>query len=207
LLRLPELAVKHGLMYEAQESEVVPVLILPGSYQAYLQNLGRKSRHELRRKSRKLDSLVDVRFEKITDPEKLRSVIKEFVNLHKASGPAKQEFWKKRGMSEFFAHLVHHFSKENWVELDALCIGDRLVAALLSFSYGDTMYFYNVTYDLEYAAYSPGFYLFDHAIKQAIAEGKKAVDFLRGQEKYKYFFGAEESKIYNLKLKPTDDTP
>jgi CelD/BcsL family acetyltransferase involved in cellulose biosynthesis len=110
-------------------------------------------------------------------------------------------------MGEFFAQLVHLFSEESWVGLDGLCIGDRLIAALLSFSYGDTLYFYNVTYDSEYSAYSPGFYLFDHAIKQAIAEGKKAADFLRGQEKYKYFFGAEESKIYNLKLKPSEDTP
>jgi CelD/BcsL family acetyltransferase involved in cellulose biosynthesis len=200
LSRLPELAAKHGLTHEIQESEVAPVLTLPGSYEEYLQNLGRKSRHELRRKSRKWDSVDDVCIEKITDSEKIDSVIEQFVNLHKASSPAKQEFWIKKGMKDFFTQLVHLFSKENWVGLDALYIKDRLIAALLSFSYGDTLYFYNVTYDLEYSAYSPGFHLFDQAIKQGITEGKKKADFLRGQEKYKYFFGAEESKIYNFKL-------
>jgi CelD/BcsL family acetyltransferase involved in cellulose biosynthesis len=77
--------------FEAYESEVVPVLSLPGSYEEFLHNLDRKSRHELRRKSRKFDSLVDVRIEKITDSEKLGSALKKFVNLHKASSPAKQK--------------------------------------------------------------------------------------------------------------------
>jgi CelD/BcsL family acetyltransferase involved in cellulose biosynthesis len=90
---------------------------------------------------------------------------------------------------------------ENWVELNVLFLEDRLIAALLNFLYKDTLYFYNIAYERDYAAYSPGFYLFDHSIKHAIAQGRKAADFLRGREKYKYFFGAKESKIYSLKLK------
>jgi CelD/BcsL family acetyltransferase involved in cellulose biosynthesis len=200
---LPGLAAKHDWAHDIQESEVVPVLSLPGSYEEYLENLGRKNRHELRRKIRKWDSVGDVRIQRITDSETLGSVINEFINLHKASSPAKQEFWEKKGMSQFFARLVRLFSREKWVELDALHIRGRLIAALLSFSYGDTKYFYNVTYDLEYSAYSPGFFLFDHAIKQAITEGRFGANFLRGREKYKYFFGSEESKIYNLTLEHT----
>ena len=38
-------------------------------------------------------------------------------------------------------------------------------------------------------------------IEKAIQESVSFVDFLRGREKYKYFFGAKESKIYSLKLK------
>ncbi len=200
LLSLRGLAARHEWEYEAHESEIVPILILPGSYDEFMQNLGRKNRHELRRKIRKLESLGQIHIERITESEKLSSAIKKFVSLHKASSPAKQEFWQKQEMTEFFYEMIHLFASGNWAELHMLHIEDKSIAALLSFPYEDTLYFYNVAYDREYSAYSPGFFLFDHAIKQAIAKGIKVADFLRGREKYKYFFGAKESKIYSLRL-------
>jgi CelD/BcsL family acetyltransferase involved in cellulose biosynthesis len=209
---LKGLAERHDWECEARESEIAPVLILPGSYDEFLQNLGRKNRHELRRKTRKWDHLGNVRIERITESEKLGSAIEKVVSLHKESSPAKQEFWQKHGMKEFFSELIRLFSKKNWAELQMLHVGDededgegdRLIAALISFPYENFVYFYNIAYDREYSPYSPGFFLFDFAIRQAIAEGKKAADFLRGREKYKYFFGAKESKIYSLKLKRRD---
>lgn len=197
---LRRLAAKHDMVYEQHESEVAPLLILPGSYEEFTQSLGRKNRHELRRKIRKLETLGSIRVEEITKTEKLRSAIDEFVSLHKKSSPAKQEFWQKKGMSDFFIELAGLFSSENWVQLNMLYAGDRLIGALLNLSYGETLYFYNIAYDREYSSYSPGFFLFDHSIRQAIAGKKRMADFLRGREKYKYFFGAEDSKIYNLKL-------
>lgn len=201
LSSLRGLAAKHDWEHETLESEIAPFLILPGSYDEFMQNLGRKNRHELRRKTRKWESLGNIRIERITESEKLSSAIEKFVFLHKASSPSKQEFWQKQGMAQFFYEMVHLFASESWAELHMLYVEDRSIAALLSFPYEDTVYFYNVAYDKEYSVYSPGFFLFDHAIKLAITEGKKAADFLRGREKYKYFFGAKESKIYSLKLK------
>ena len=200
LSSLPGLAAKHEWEYEAHESESAPILILPGSYDELMQNLGRKNRHELRRKIRKLESLGQIHIEQITESGKFNSSIKEFISLHRESNLSKQEFWLKQGMSKFFYELIHLFALENWAELHTLHVEDRSIAALLNFPYEDTVYFYNVAFDREYSVYSPGFFLFDHAIKQAIAKGKKAVDFLRGREKYNYFFGAKESKIYSLKL-------
>ena len=197
---LPRLAAKHDLICVIEESESVPTLTLPGSYQEYIMSLGRKNRHELRRKIRKLESLGDIRVEQISMPEKLKPAIQEFISLHKKSSLSKQKFWQERGMSGFFEMLADLFSSVNWVELDMLYSENRLIAALLNFLLEDTVYFYNIAYDLDYAAYSPGFYLFDHSIEQAILQGKKVADFLRGSEKYKYFFGAKESKIYSLKL-------
>jgi CelD/BcsL family acetyltransferase involved in cellulose biosynthesis len=207
LSSLTRLASGHGWECETLLSEVAPVLILPESYDGYLQSLDRKNRHELRRKLRKLGSLKDVHIERFADSERLGDALQEFISLHKASSPAKQEFWQKRGMTEFFSRMVHKFALENWAELLLLYVEGRTIAALLDFTNADTVYFYNIAFDSDYSAYSPGFFLFDHAIKQAIADGKAVVDFLRGQEKYKYFFGAKESKIYSLNLKRRDEKP
>jgi CelD/BcsL family acetyltransferase involved in cellulose biosynthesis len=198
---LPRLAAKHGLISEIQESEGVPILTLPGSYQEYCVSLGRKNRHELRRKIRKLKSLGHIHIDQIRESEKLKPVIQEFISLHKESSSSKQEFWQEHGMSDFFETLVDLFSSVSWVEVDILYFENRFIAALLNFLYEDTVYFYNIAYDRDYSSYSPGFFLFDHSIKQAIAQGRKIANFLRGREKYKYFFGAKESKICSLKLK------
>lgn len=76
------------------------------------------------------------------------------------------------------------------------------MAALLNFSYSDQILFYNVAFNKDFSRYSPGLFLFNHCIKQAISKGKKKADFLRGREKYKYYFGAEDSKIFRLILTP-----
>ena len=86
------------------------------------------------------------------------------------------------------------------MELIFLYHGDKIMASLLNFMYEDKVYFYNVAYNRDYAWYSPGLFLFDHSIRQAISEKKKEADFLRGREKYKYYFGAIESKIFDLTL-------
>ena len=88
-----------------------------------------------------------------------------------------------------------------------LSLAGRTIAVLLSFRFDSTVYFYNVAYDKEFSPQSPGFALFHHAIAQAIAEKRDVADFLRGREKYKYFFGAKGSKIYSLKLERRDKKP
>jgi CelD/BcsL family acetyltransferase involved in cellulose biosynthesis len=204
---LPRLAVKNNLIYDIHEGESVPKLTLPGSYQEYVTCLGRKNRHELRRKIRKLESLGQIRNEQIRASEKLEPAIQEFISLHKKSTLSKREFWQMREMPDFFQTLANHFSSVNWVELNMLYFENRFIAGLLNFLYGDTLYFYNIAYDREYAAYNPGFFLFNRAIEQAIANGISIADFLRGGEKYKYFFGAKESKIYSLKLEQREKNP
>jgi len=179
---------------------VAPALILPSSYETYVSGLSRKNRHELRRKLRRTDSLSNVRVNRIIDTGELESSIEAFIELHRKSNIEKEKFWEKKGMPDFFKEIIHQFSLKKWIELNFLSTEDKLVASLLNFSYSDEISFYNVAFDAEFAWYSPGFYLFNHSIKQAISEKKTKVDFLRGREEYKYHFGAKECKIYDLIL-------
>ena len=200
LLEVPHWAAENGFVCEVKESEAVPVLKLPCTYDEYIHSLGRKNRHELRRKIRRLESLGNIRYDEVTESRKAGPAMEEFVSLHKESGPEKENFWKKPGMPGFFANLSRIFFKENRAELHMLYMEKKLIAALLSILDGDTVYFYNAAYDKEFSSLSPGFYLFDRAIDRAISRSKRAADFLRGGEKYKYFFGAEDSKIWDLIL-------
>ncbi len=200
LYELPELASNYEFACEIVESEVVPSVSLPETYQTYVQSLKRKNRHELRRKIRKLETSGAIRVERITEPSALAAAVPEFIALHRKSSSSKRDFWQKEGMADFFDKLVALFSSENWVEIYFLYVRDRLIGGLVDFLFGDTLFLYNMAYDRIYSSLSPGFYLFSHAIEKAIESGTKTADFLRGSEKYKYFFGAKDRKIYKLTL-------
>jgi CelD/BcsL family acetyltransferase involved in cellulose biosynthesis len=200
LLEISRWAGENGMECEMEKGETVPVLSLPESYEMFLQGMGRKNRHELRRKIRRLEGLDKIRLEQITEAEKSEPAVKEFISLHRKSDPHKREFWNRQGMTVFFEKLTSLYLKEQWAEFHLLFADTSLIAALLVFLNENTSFFYNVAYDKNYASYSPGFFLFDHAIKRAISQNRSFVNFLRGREKYKYFFGAQDSKIYNLKL-------
>jgi CelD/BcsL family acetyltransferase involved in cellulose biosynthesis len=204
LLHIPAMAAEFGFKCTQVESDVSLVLELPSSYDVYISGLQRKNRHELRRKLRKMESLGDQRSVKITSPEEILPAVDSFIEMHQASSSEKKKFWQKEGMVNFFRDSFFVFADRGWVEMNGLYVKDALVAALLSFSYENDVLFYNIAYKTDFAPYSPGFYLFNSSILEAIAANKNRVDFLRGREKYKYEFGAKECKIYSLILAPGD---
>lgn len=200
LIHLPPLASEHGMACTVDKTEVAPALSLPSTYEAYLASLRKKDRHELRRKLRRFQSLEGIKFLRVGREDLILPTVESFIKLHEQSRPDKETFWQTRGMKPFFMELMTRFSANGWAELLSVERSDRMIAGMLIFSYRDEVLLYNMAYDPEYAKYSVGFFLFDRAIRQAIAENKLLVDFLRGSEKYKYYFGAKDSKIYMLSL-------
>ena len=63
------------------ESEVTPRLKLPSPYEDYLSSLPRKSRHELRRKVRRLEQIDKFEIRILKDSEGLRESLKTFIHL------------------------------------------------------------------------------------------------------------------------------
>ena len=201
----PKIASRWNLKCVSLKSDVVPVLSLPKSYEGYLRSLKRKNRHELKRKTKKLNSLPHVTVKISKDEDRVKEEIMNFIQLHRRSSPEKKEFWKNKGMTQFFLDVVLSFSRERKIELYSLFSEERLLAALLNFTSADQIFSYNVAFDRDFARYSPGIFLFNETIKNAIMDKKERLNFLRGREKYKYFFGAKDSKIMTLKLYPEAD--
>ncbi|UCC39223.1 MAG: GNAT family N-acetyltransferase [Candidatus Aminicenantes bacterium] len=201
---LPQLAPRHKYSCSLTETQVAPLLELPSSYEDYMRSLNKKNRHEIRRKLRRVESLDGVTIKKITDTQELMSAIDAFIAFHRKSSPLKEKFWRTKGMADFFREMTYRFSFQNWIELIFLYQEDKTMAALLNFIYSNQIYFYNVAYSKDFARFSPGIYLFNHSIENAISEKKEKADFLRGREEYKYYFGAKDSKIFCLNLTPQE---
>ncbi|MFC2157971.1 GNAT family N-acetyltransferase [Acidobacteriota bacterium] len=200
----PTLSIVSGLMEEGaltcriDQVEVAPVLEIPLSYSDYQATLDRKNRHELRRKNRRAESIPELRLEVLQNRDEVAAFIPRFIQLHRESDEDKKTFWNRPGTRTFFLDMMERLAHRGWVKVFNLTSRGSLVASLLTMNYGDELSLYNITFKRDYAPYSPGYYLFNASIKDAISQRQKYVDFLRGDEKYKYSFGAKDCKIFHL---------
>ncbi|MCJ7582240.1 MAG: GNAT family N-acetyltransferase, partial [Candidatus Aminicenantes bacterium] len=184
---LSRMADEHQLENSVRESDVALSLDLPLTYEEYLKNLVRKNRHELQRKKRKIDSLSGVFHKRVNDPVGVRNYIDLFIDMHGKRSSSKRKFWHKKGMVEFFRTITALFSENGWIEFNAVHFQDEPAAILLNFIYHDEIHFYNIAFEPKYSPFSPGIYLFNQSIRQAIEDKLRRADFLRGREKYKYY--------------------
>lgn len=199
---LAELAAEIGLAAEIVPEDVAPVIELPDDWETYLMSLRKKDRHELRRKVRKLEGRDDARWYlvKTNDPAELEKGMRAFIALHRSSGLDKARFMDERRAGAFM-EMARRLAPTGWLDLAILSVHDEPAAAYLSFNYNKRLYLYNSGYDPKFAAYSAGVALLAYRIHKAILQGIRTFDFLRGDEDYKYDFGAKDTYVYRAVLK------
>lgn len=190
---------RRGLTFALEQEETAAILRLPSDWDAYLDGLGSKQRHELRRKRRRLGrDYPDAVFRRATE-ESLERDLKTFVEMHRGAEGFKGHFMRAE-IATFFERIAHVFMPLGWLRLDFLEIGDRAVAATFGFERGGVFYLYNSAFESDAAAISPGFVLVSELIKSSIAAGLQTFDFLRGPERYKYQLGAEAVPLHNVRV-------
>jgi CelD/BcsL family acetyltransferase involved in cellulose biosynthesis len=167
-------------------------------------SLRKKDRHELRRKVRKLEGRDDVRWYLVPsdNPERMQREMQTFLDLHRSSGVDKAHFMNDK-MANYVLDMTRDLAGTGWLDLAILTIGGEPASAYLSYNYGGRLYLYNSGYSQKFAAYSAGVALLAYRIHKAILQGLNQFDFLRGDEEYKYDFGAKDTYIYRALYAPT----
>lgn len=196
---LADEARRRGIAVTIEEEDVSPRVELPGDWDAYLQSLTKKDRHELRRKLRRLYSSGDVRYFVANDPATRDADVEDFIRLHRLSAPEKASFMTPQ-MGRFFHALVDEFQPRGLLRLYFLEIDGVRVAAVVLFDYGNAFLLYNSGYDPAHAHLSTGLLLKAFCLRDAIGEGRKVFDFLQGNEPYKYDLGAHDVPILRMRL-------
>ncbi len=195
---LPGLAAAAGLACRVEREERCPVVELPDSWEAYLAALSGKDRHELRRKLRRAEGGTP-RIEVARSPAAVAALVDSFVALHRKSKVGKARFMDE-GMERFFREVAAALAAAGWAALWLLWLEDRPAAALFCLEYGGTIGLYNSGFDPEARALSPGVVLVARTIEDAIRRGFRRYDFLRGDEPYKYGFGAVPTDVLRITL-------
>jgi CelD/BcsL family acetyltransferase involved in cellulose biosynthesis len=188
------------LEVEVREDGVALVLDLPASYDEYLGSLSPRRRHEIRRKERRLrEALPDARLADAT-PETLAEDLDRFVELHRSSRGPKGKFMGS-GMELFFRRLGDALLADGVFRLAFLEAGGTRIASAVAFRDRDRLLLYNSAYDRSQAPLSPGIVLVAGVIRDAIDDGLRTVDMLKGNLRYKYQFGASPRRVCRLLLR------
>jgi CelD/BcsL family acetyltransferase involved in cellulose biosynthesis len=195
---LAEMTVERGYEFRTIVEDVCPVIDLPATWDAYLSSLDKKQRHEIRRKMRRIEREADVHWYIVDQGRDLAEEIEAFIELHQKSSADKDDFMDEQ-MRGFFRAVAHVLQPPGWLQLAFIEVDGQKAASMLNFDYEDTILVYNSGYDPQHRAHlSPGIVLLSYCIQHAIELGRARFDFLRGDEPYKYRFGAKETKVYRL---------
>jgi CelD/BcsL family acetyltransferase involved in cellulose biosynthesis len=202
---LQEAAASQGLSTEQADDHdgVAPFLSLPPTWDAYLEGLPSKLRHELKRKAKKLESEAGpFRIHRATE-ETLTPLLDRFVELHRMSEGPKGVFMVP-GMEIFFRRLGEAFCADGVFRLNFIEVGGELAAGTIGFSFDGTYSLYNSAFDREWQRLGPGMVLVAEDIRLAIEEGCVAFDMLKGDYPYKYRFGAQARPVKRLVVRRPD---
>ncbi len=175
---------------------VSPVLDLPGDYETYVQSLGKKERHELRRKVRRLETAGTAGFRFASDAERA-AVLDRFFALHRLSRGEKAGFMTPE-VERFFRDIADALAPIDRLRLGVLTFDGADAAVLFGFALGPVIALYNAAYDPGLASLSVGIVSHAWAIREAIARGYATYDLLRGDEPYKYDLGAHDRWLARL---------
>ena len=83
-------------------------------------------------------------------------------------------------------------------------MGDRRIAAGIHFETADGILYYNAGVDPDARDLSPGVLMVHAYVARALGAGKRRMDFLRGNESYKYEWGAVDEPIQRLLIRRRD---
>ncbi len=189
-----------GWTLNLEREDVCPVVSLPesGDFEAFLATLGKKDRHEIRRKLRRAEATGPVSLTRSADP---LADLAAFTDLH-------QKRWGEAGLFPttaggassrvFFQRLFELHGPDGPLVLSFLAVGGRRIGAGIHLEDGPSLLFYNAGLDPDARELSPGVLMVASYVEAALARGFRRMDFLRGDEPYKYEWGARDEPIQRL---------
>jgi hypothetical protein len=194
---LTESAKKRGWKVSREIYQPCPMIILPASWEDYLSGIKKKQRHEMRRKLRRAESYPEpVRFHIVSKEDDLEEVIEAYLQL--MSYDTRKQDFLSAPMRSNIRSLIRMGVQKEYLLLVFLYVGDTPVAAYVHFDYGNRIWVYNSGINPKYLDISPGWVLLGKTIQWGIEHGREALDFMRGDEVYKYRLGGVDRNVYRL---------
>jgi CelD/BcsL family acetyltransferase involved in cellulose biosynthesis len=172
---------------------------LTADWEGYLQLLGGKQRHEVRRKLRRLESGGPVAFQLAETNRAAVPAMETFLDLFGRNRPDKAAFMTPV-MSAYFRDLTAALAARRMLRLYILALHGRPAAAVLCFDHLKVRYLYNSAYDERFEELSVGVLCKVFSIQAAIAMGCRRYDFLKGAETYKKRIGGAEVPLMRCEV-------
>ncbi|KPL83934.1 hypothetical protein SE15_01605 [Thermanaerothrix daxensis] len=188
---------QHHLTLQVERLQPSPYIPLPGDWEAYLASLDKKQRHEIRRKLRRAEGHTSMVCWYCAG-ENVEAEVEAFLDLM-AQDEDKAAFLTPV-MRQTLRRIALAAAAHGYLQLAFLEIGKEKAAAYFNFDYHGRVYVYNTGFNRRFNDLSPGWVLLSYLLQWANQNGRKEFDFMRGDEAYKYRFGAINRYVVRVTL-------
>ena len=196
---LEDAGVKAGCEVFKEIIQPAPSIQLPSSWEDYLGSLDERYRNEILRKIRNAESyFLPIEWHITENQDTLESDLDDFFDL--MADNQEKSLFLTDSMRVQIKESALAASQENWLQLAFLTVGGIRAAGYLNFDYQGVIWVYNSGINSTFENISPGWVLLTRIIEWAIQEGKTTLDFMRGDEAYKYQFGGKDKHVVRLRI-------
>ncbi len=177
-----------GEVLEIAGMTACPVIELSSCLGDFIQGISRNERYNIQRKRKRLKRAGCVSYGRATSVHDVEKEMDTFIQLHQAR-------WEQKGSrgvfgrphcQKFHRDITRLFGERGWVNLDFLMLDGEAIAGIYGYTYNGRYYFYLPGFNPDSLPQaSPGILLLFHRIEEAVREGYREFDLLRGFEDYK----------------------
>jgi CelD/BcsL family acetyltransferase involved in cellulose biosynthesis/glycosyltransferase involved in cell wall biosynthesis len=195
----PLLPVAGAAGLHREPAGVHPVLELPATEGDLASCVSRRRLANLAYARRRLQRTARLSVERATAAS-LESDLQALFRLHTAR-------WSDRGepgvladddVQAFHRAAARGLLDRGWLQLYVLRVNGSTVAAYYGWQARGRAVYYIGGFDPEWSSLSPGGQLVEHALREAVREGARELDLLRGGEPYKYGWGARDRPLWRV---------
>ena len=164
---------------------------LTGTFDEFQNARPKDLKRNLRRYRKKAEAIGRLQFEVVQEAH--AESMKALVELHTAKWERRGEpgMIQANGSAEFLCDVAHKFASRDMLRFFALRFNGRIVALIVAFPYERTMFGYLSAFDPEHEELGFGRTLLFEALRYCYDNGYEAWNFLRGDEPYKFWWGAQ----------------
>ncbi|HET9212997.1 MAG TPA: GNAT family N-acetyltransferase [Thermoanaerobaculia bacterium] len=173
----------------AESRDVCPGIDLPERVEDLHEVVPTRQLANLRKYRRKAGKLGELRLHS-DDPweEKLEVLLRFYL--------ARRGETDGDTLRAFHREVAAGFHARGALGLHLLCLNGDPLAGLYGFRERDTFYCYMQGFDEQWAKLSPGAMVVGAVIEESIRQGARRIDFLRGREPYKYWWGGTDRETF-----------
>lgn len=180
----------RGWSDRIEDDEVCPLLELPESADQLMRKLPRVLRRNLQVALRRAASLGAIELER-ADAETAPALLERLMRLHAGRWAVEGQpgVLADPAVQRFHTDALGGLLARGVLRLYGLRIGGHVLASYYGFVHRGRAYAYLSGFDPGHPRQSLGTLMIFHAIIEAMREGARSFDFLRGREAYKYAWG------------------
>lgn len=205
-LRADSPLIAEGPASGCAESECCTRAEMPADSDVFADSLPHGLRRTLRIARRRLEREGDLRFDTVRNDGDA-TLVRKLFRLHESrwapkGGPG--SMLDQPSTQAFLIEATRQFSALGKVRIFTMEYRGELAAMIYGLLDGDRLWGYITGMDPALSRFSPGSLVLDYAMRGAIGEGARAWEFLRGEEHYKFLWGARVIRKSRLRFTPAE---